>query len=189
MLSRPLSRAWLVAPIAIAALALPGSANAENAAATGTVTAGTLTFVNGTPSAVTFPPVALNGSDQVSSQTQTLDISDARGSGVGWNVTATSTAFNNGTVSLPNTATQITTAPVVACLPSISCVTPTNAITWPYTLPADTVAPTATKMYNAAAATGTGGIRVTPTWRLNVPATAAVGTYNSTWTLSLVSGP
>ena len=78
MLSRPLSRAWLVVPIAAASLALPTSASAETAAATGTVTAGTLTFVNGTPSAVTFPPVALNGSDQISSQTQTLDVSDAR---------------------------------------------------------------------------------------------------------------
>lgn len=189
MFSRFPSRAWLVAPIALAALMLPSSASAENAAATGTVTGGSLAFINASPTAVTFPPVALNGTDQVSSQTQLLDISDARGTGVGWNVTATSTAFNNGTVSLPNTATQITTAPAVACDVSVSCVTPTNSVPYPYTLPAAAVAPTATKMYNAAAATGTGALTVTPTWRLNVPATAAVGTYNSTWTLSLVSGP
>ncbi len=179
----------VAAPLALAPAALPAAANAATAAASETVTAGTLSFINASPTPVTFPPVALNGTDQTSSQTQTLDISDARGSGAGWNVTATSTAFNNGTVSLPNGSTTITTAPAVACDAGISCVTPTNSISYPYTLPAAAVAPAATKMYNAATSTGTGAMTVTPTWRLLVPATAAVGTYTSTWTLSLVSGP
>jgi hypothetical protein len=30
---------------------------------------------------------------------------------------------------------------------------------------------------------------VTPTWRLSVPANTFAGTYTSTWTISLVSGP
>jgi hypothetical protein len=30
---------------------------------------------------------------------------------------------------------------------------------------------------------------VTPTWRLSVPASTFAGTYTSTWTISLVSGP
>lgn len=179
----------LAASLALLAFALPTSAQAATAAASETVTGGALAFINATPTAVTFPATTLNGTDQVASQTQLLDISDARGTGAGWNVTATSTAFNNGSVSLSNGATTITTAPAVACDPSIACVTPTNAITYPYTLPAAATAPTATKMYNAAAATGTGALTVTPTWRLAVPATAAVGTYTSTWTLSLVSGP
>lgn len=168
---------------------LPSAAQAETAAASSTVTGGGLTFINGTPGAVTFPSVTLNGTDQVTTQTQPLDISDARGNGAGWNVTVTSTAFDNGTVSLPNDSTTVTGAPSAACVPSVSCVTPTNSIPYPYTLPAAAVAPAATKLYNAAATTGTGAVRVTPTWRLTVPATALVGTYNSTWTLSLVSGP
>ena len=178
-----------LAPLALVSLALPASSNAATAAASETVTGGALTFINASPTAVTFPATTLNGTDQVASQTQLLDISDARGTGAGWNVTATSTAFNNGSVSLPNGSTTITTAPSVACDPSIACVTPTNSITYPYTLPAAASAPTATKMYNAATSTGTGALTVTPTWRLAVPATAAVGTYTSTWTLSLVSGP
>lgn len=190
MLSQFRRRALLVAaPLAFAPLALPVAADAATAAASETVTGGPLAFINGSPTAVTFPPVALNGTDQTSSQTQTLDISDARGTGAGWNVTATSTAFNNGAESLPNGSTTITGAPAVACDVGISCVTPTNSITYPYTLPAAAVAPAATKMYNAATSTGTGAMTVTPTWRLLVPATAAVGTYTSTWTLSLVSGP
>jgi hypothetical protein len=34
-----------------------------------------------------------------------------------------------------------------------------------------------------------GNQTVTPTWRLAVPANTSPGTYTSTWTLSLVSGP
>ncbi len=184
---RPL-RLLLLAPL-LASCLLPSAAQGETAAASSTVTGGGLTFINGTPGAVTFPSVTLNGTDQTTTQTQPLDISDARGTGVGWNVTATSTAFNNGGSSLPNNSTTVTATPTSACVPTVSCVTPTNSIPYPYTLPADAVAPTATKLYNAAAATGTGAVRVTPTWRLTVPATALVGTYNSTWTLSLVSGP
>ena len=30
---------------------------------------------------------------------------------------------------------------------------------------------------------------VTATWKLSVPSSTYAGTYNSTWTLSLVSGP
>ena len=190
MLSLPRRVALLVtAPLSLFSLALPTTANAATAAASETVTGGGLAFINGSPSAVPFPPVALNGTDQTSSQTQTLDISDARGTGAGWNVTATSTAFNNGSVSLPNGSTTITGAPTVACDSGISCVTPTNSISYPYTLPAGGTAPLATKLYNAATNTGTGALTVTPTWRLLVPATAAIGTYNSTWTLSLISGP
>ena len=44
-------------------------------------------------------------------------------------------------------------------------------------------------MYNAAANTGLGNQTVTPTWRLAVPANTFAGTYASTWTISLVSGP
>lgn len=178
-----------VAPLAFLPLAMPTAADAATAAASETVTGGSLTFINGSPTAVTFPGVSLNGTDQTVSQTQTLDISDARGTGAGWNVTATSTAFNNGSVSLPIGSTTITTPPNVACDSGVACVTPTNSITYPYTLPAGGTAPGATKMYNAATSTGTGAMTVTPTWRLLVPATAAVGTYTSTWTMSLVSGP
>ncbi|MDO9356362.1 MAG: WxL domain-containing protein [Solirubrobacteraceae bacterium] len=177
-----------LAPLALIPIALPSAANAATAAATETVTGGSLTFINGSPSAVSFPSIALNGTDQTASQTQLLDISDARGTGAGWNITATSTSFSNGSVSLQG-STQITTAPAVACDAGIACVTPTNSVTYPYTLPSGATAPLATKMYNAATSTGTGALTVTPTWRLLVPATSAVGTYSSSWTMSLISGP
>jgi len=67
--------------------------------------------------------------------------------------------------------------------------TATSNISFPYTLPAGSTAPTATKLYNAAANTGLGNQTVAGTIRVAVPANAYAGTYTSTWTFSLVSGP
>ncbi|MBO9534849.1 MAG: WxL domain-containing protein [Solirubrobacteraceae bacterium] len=171
-------------------LALSGAESASAATADATVTGGTLSFINSTPSNVTFPGVTLNGSNQTVSQTQTLDISDARGTGVGWNVTATSTLFTSSGNTLPAGATTIASTPGVACDASVTCTVATpSGMSYPYTLPAAAVAPAATKMYNAAANTGLGAQTVTPTWTLAVPASARAGTYTSTWTFSLVSGP
>jgi hypothetical protein len=65
----------------------------------------------------------------------------------------------------------------------------TTTVVYPYSLPAATTAPTATKLVNAPAGTGMGDQTVTPTWALAIPATAYAGNYTSTWTLSLVSAP
>lgn len=185
----PTLRATTLAAILASFALAPGAANAATAAATGEVEAGSLTFVNSTPEAVEFPTVTLNGEDQTVVKKQVIDILDATGSGAGWRMTATSTTFTDGAKTLPNTAVTFNTVPDVACQPTKVCVTPTNSIGAIYNLPADTVAPAATTFFNAAAATGTGNVRVEPTWRLTVPATALVGTYSSTWTISLVSGP
>lgn len=182
-------RLRLVVPLGLL-VALSGAGAAQAATADATVTGGTLSFINSTPSNVTFPSVTLNGSNQTTSQTQTLDISDARGTGVGWNVTATSTLFTSGGNTLPAGAVTIASTPTVACDASVTCTTATTSgMSYPYTLPAAAVAPVATKMYNAAANTGMGAQTVTPTWQLAVPASAKAGSYTSTWTFSLVSGP
>lgn len=171
-------------------LALTGAESASAATADATVTGGTLSFINSTPSDVTFPGVTLNGSNQTVSQTQTIDISDARGTGVGWNVTATSTLFTDGGNVLPSGSVTIPSTPAVACDAGVTCTpaTPTG-MSYPYSLPSDVVAPPALKLYNAAANTGLGAQTVTPTWNLLVPASARAGNYTSTWTFSLVSGP
>jgi hypothetical protein len=56
-------------------------------------------------------------------------------------------------------------------------------------VPAGSTAPTATKLLNAATASGVGNQTVTPTFKLAVPANTYAGTYTSTWTLTLASGP
>ena len=182
----------LLAAVAACTAALGLSAPAAGAAtATANLTAGALAFVS-TPPNVTFT-ATLNGADQNVTATQALDIGDSTGSGAGWNVTATSTTFSTGGGSpklLPTTATTVQSAPTVACDSGVTCTTATvSGLSYPYSLPAAGTAPTATKLFNAAANTGMGNQTVTPTWRLSVPANATAGTYTSTWTLSLVSAP
>jgi hypothetical protein len=158
-----------------------------------TLTAGSLAFINSTPAAtITFPATTLNGANQTVSATLAFDIGDATGSGSGWNVTATSTTFTSGSHTLPTTATTVPSAPTPSCDASAAgCTVATNSVSFPYTLPAATTAPTATKLFDASANTGMGDQSFTPTWSLAIPANAvASGTaYTSTWTFSLVSGP
>ena len=154
---------------------------------TATITAGTLAFVSA-PGNITFA-ATLNGADQTVTQTQAIDVGDATGSGTGWNLTATSTTFTAGAKTLATTATTVTAAPTDVCDGGATCTLATNSIGYPYTLPAATTAPTATKLFNGAANTGLGNQTITPSWKLSVPASTLTGSYTSTWTLSLVSGP
>jgi hypothetical protein len=180
---------FLTALMASMGLLLSSTAPAGATTATATLSAGSLAFVS-EPPAVSFS-ATLTGLDQAVTTTQALDIGDHTGSGTGWNITSTSTTFATGAPvhTLSTSATTVATAPTVACDASASCTLATNSVTYPYTLPAAGTAPTATKLYNATANTGLGNQTVTPTWKLAVPAGTFAGTYTSTWTLSLVSGP
>jgi len=176
--------ATAAAVFAWGALASPG---AGAVTATASITAGSLAFVS-SPSAISFA-ATLNGADQNVTSAQTFDVGDATGSGTGWNITATSTTFTTGTHSLGTSATTVTSAPTVACDSGATCSTATNAISYPYALPAATTAPTATKLYNAAANSGMGKQTVTATFSLALPANTYAGSYTSTWTYSLASAP
>lgn len=170
------------------ALLIAAPAGATSASAT--LTAGSLGFAS-TPGNVTFPSVALDGANKTVTATQALDIADATGSGAGWNLTGTSTLFTAGSHALPGGSATIGSAPAAAtCDSGVTC-TPagSNAVSYPYSLPAGATAPTATKLFSAAAGTGLGDQTLSPTWTLAIPANAYAGNYNSTWTLSLVSGP
>jgi hypothetical protein len=140
------------------------------------------------PGTASFPTVTLDGTDQTASTTVTLKPDDESAGHVGWNVTETSTTFNDGSGhTLPTTAT-VTTAASTATTGG-NWVMPTNSITYPVTLPAGATAPTPVKAYNAASATGQGPTNVTLTYQLAVPANAHHGTFTSTWTFAIVSGP
>ena len=174
--------------VATLVLASLDAAPAGAATATATITAGTLAFV-GAPPNVNFS-ATLNGLNQTVTATQALDVSDATGSNAGWDITATSTTFaTGGGPTLATSATTVASAPTRVCDASSSCTLATNSVGYPYTLPAGASAPTATKVFNAAANTGEGNQTVTVTWSLAVPAATVPGTYTSTWTISLASGP
>ncbi|MDQ8043979.1 MAG: WxL domain-containing protein [Solirubrobacteraceae bacterium] len=139
------------------------------------------------PSTLDFPATVLSGLDQTRAAVINLDVNDQTGSGAGWNVTATSTTFRSGSFSLPTSAASITGASPVAS--SGNCVMPTNGIAYPVTVPAGSTAPTAAKVFNAAASTGAGPVDLDLSVSLAIPASARVGTYVSTWTITLVAGP
>lgn len=135
-----------------------------------------------------FPAVTLNGADQNVTTTLAVKPDDESAGHAGWNITETSTTFNDGAGhTLPTTAT-VTTGSSTATTGG-NCVMPTNSITYPVTLPAGSTAPTAVKVFNAAAATGQGPTNVTLNYKLSVPANAYHGTFTSTWTIAIVSGP
>ena len=139
------------------------------------------------PPAVSFPTTVLNGIDQTKDTTVRATITDLRTTATGWNLSATSTRFTNGTSFLANDATTIESADPAAA--AGNCSMPTSSIGYPVTLPAGATAPTATRLFNAASGTGRGPLTVDLGLRLKVPARARVGTYASVWTLTLAAGP
>lgn len=139
------------------------------------------------PATASFPSSTLDGTNQTASTTVALTSNDQTGSGAGWNVTGTSTTFTTGTRTLSTSATQVNS--VTGTAGGGNCSTATNSITYPITLPAGSTAPTAVKLYNASAGTGAGPVNLTATMILSLPANSYVGTYSSTWTFAIVSGP
>ena len=178
----------LTASVALAAavLVLAASALAGTVTATTTVTgAGSLSLSHGATSSLSS---TLDGTDQNVTYTVPLTMVDARGTGAGWNLTITSTTFTTGAKTLATTASSITGI-TSACNGGGTCTSATNAITYPLTVPAAATAPTAVKIFNAAAASGLGRFTVTPTISVAIPGNSFSGTYTSTLTVAAVSGP
>jgi hypothetical protein len=120
-----------------------------------------------------------------------MTVNDATGSGTGWNVTITSTTFSTGggTPKTLSTSASTTTGVTSLCSGGTTCTNPTNAIGYPLAIPAGATAPTAVKLFNAAANTGMGSFTITPTNQVSIPANTFAGTYTSTVTVAVVSGP
>ena len=132
-----------------------------------------------TASPVIAPGATLNGLDQKKTFTVVTSIANTSsgGSTAGWNETASATIPASGTQQLP--ALIVTAVTATGGSPNA-----TNAITWPITL-----GPTAVKVFNAALNTGLGTMAVTHTLQISYPANALPGTYLSSMTFSLISGP
>ena len=156
----------------------------------GTVNAGSTLTATGVGSP-TFN-LTLNGVDQTTTYALPVSVVDARGlaAGGGWNLTITSTTFNDGAGhTFPTTASTMTGV-ATACGASSTCLAPTNAVAnTSLSVPAGTVAPAAVKWENAATATGLGTNTVTATISVAVPANVFAGSYSSTVTVAIVAGP
>lgn len=140
-----------------------------------------------TPPATASFTGSLNGANTSTSGSFTVTVDDETGTGSGWNLEGTSTTLSNGTHTLPTTTTTITSG--LATADSGNCSLPTNSINFPVTLPAAATAPTAVKLFDAAASTGAGPADITLGAKVSVPPNAYAGTYTSTWTLTVASGP
>lgn len=177
----------VIAVAAMTALVLPSSGLALSVTATGTVSGSTLSV--STSSTPSFSANLDNG-DSTPTYSVALTTQDTRGTGGGWNETITSTQFTTG---VPNNYTLATNASTVTGVTQAGAsgtnTAATNAITYPVSIPAGSGPPTAVKLFNAAANTGMGKFTITPTVGVFVPQNSFAGTYTSTVTLAIVSGP
>jgi len=134
---------------------------------------------------------------------QQLTVDDSSGTGAGWHITVSATTFTTGTHTLPDTGIIIVTGsvssltsadPGVAC--AGSCILPANTTAYPVSIDTAASSPPASTLYDASAGTGVGSITVGGSdaadpigWWVLVPVTAYAGSYTSTVTLTLASGP
>jgi hypothetical protein len=169
------------------------------------ISAGTLTLT--APTTLAFPTTTLTTASQwISDQNapdQTLVVSDARGSNAGWNVNIKATPFTcsgcSGTPTLgggfkvngDTTNNAAVTSPTLKCTVASTCTTPTNSVTYPASITTDGTS--TTELVNAAVGTGGGSVTFGDTapvaWWLEVPPTAIAGSYTSTITLAVSTGP
>src|SRR2546421_4334030 len=131
--------------ILIFTMAIGGSTIAafadSSTGATVAVTGGSLSETG--PSTVSATPVTLNGSDQTTTYSMGLTVTDPRGSGGGWNLTITSTMFTSGSNKLSTTASSINAVPSLTCFAGSSCPNPDHSpISYPLGVPAAATAPT-----------------------------------------------
>jgi hypothetical protein len=177
---------FILIGLGVLALVLAAVAVAGTVTTTATVTgAGSLSLSNGTTASISD---TLDGSDQTVNYTLPLTMNDLRGSGAGWNLTMTSTTFNDGTHTLATGASSLASA-TSSCTAGGTCTNPTNSVSYPLTVPAGATAPTAVKVFNAAANTGMGRFTVTPSINVSIPGNSFAGSYASTLTIAAVSGP
>jgi hypothetical protein len=135
---------------------------------------------------------------------QQLTATDNTATGAGWHITVSATTFTTGPKSLPNAgAVNFTgsvssslagTAPTATCVGS--CTLPTDTTTYPVVMATAVSSPTVYTVYDTSVSTGEGVMTIGGSaatdpigWWVQVPASVYVGSYTSTVTLEVVSGP
>jgi len=129
----------------------------------------------------------LDGSDRVAAYTTSLDIADTRETASGWHLTAAATQFATAgptPQTLPADASSI--SGVTATCAVEPCIAPINAIAYPVAVAAGGPS---VKFFSAGSGSGSGRFTIAPTTSVTIPANAHSGTYSSTVTYTLASGP
>jgi hypothetical protein len=134
------------------------------------------------PLAPILSPIEMSGFDRTATGTLGLfDMRDARGNGAGWNLVLCASDFINQDDPagiIPSSAFVVTPAPPVIL---IAGNTPPQSF-------GGSLAPSL-KILTAATNTGMGRFQVEPLVNLAIPADTLAGTYDSTLTLTLATGP
>jgi hypothetical protein len=166
--------------------ALAASAAADPVTGTSTVNAGELTMDASDAPAV---DLTLDGTDHTVSDEFDITVNDDTGSGAGWNLQITSTIFSADGGKTLAADTAAITGVSVANAGAGTYTAPVNGTTYgPLTVPAGAAEP-GVKFFSAAADTGMGRFKITPTFQVFVPANAYAGNYSSTITITVASGP
>ncbi len=135
---------------------------------------------------------------------QQFTLDDETGTGAGWHITVAATTLTNGSHTLANAGTFVftgstssvtaITAPSASC--SASCTPPVNTTTYPVAITTAASSPTPATVISASAGSGMGPVvlgghsAASPAgWWVNVPANATAGSYVTTVTVAVVSGP
>ena len=165
---------------------------------TGAWTSQTIALRDATAAGLSISPAStasfsanIDGGDQTPAYNIPITVLDTRtgaSAGLGWNLTITSTTLTTGTASLATTATKVTGV-TATCANGGICVSPTNSTTYPVTVPAGSTAPTAVKFASVAATTGEGAFSMPASMQVSVPQNSFAGSYSSTVTIAVVSGP
>jgi len=164
-----------------------GNVNSQAGVTPGTLSssAGGATPVNAT----------LAGSSQTATFSVPITVNDNTGSGTGWGLDITASSFTCGScanaLGTPTTRTlvaglKIASEPTPTCTGS-SCVNPTDPVSYA----SHFVVPTGTaqEFYGAQMDTGMGNFTLTSTFTVTFPPTSFAGSYSSTMTISITSGP
>jgi hypothetical protein len=143
------------------------------------------------PGAVNFPNYALGGVNGTANGVLSIDVlpSNFALAATPWSLAMTSTTLTSGAHTLSTAATTVN-APISSCDGALACSTaaPRSADpTYPFTVPAGASAPTATTLFSDQS--GTGAQTLSFNFIVAVPANSYAGTYTSTWTLTIQSGP
>lgn len=143
-----------------------------------------LTIVVPLQGSLTAPAVTLNGLDQTTSATASLSIVDTAGDGWALTAWAPRPSGSNGSLGSLSVASQ----PSTSGCSGVACKRPNpTGMSWPVTL--GTSSSGAAKIYNAADNTGFGTNVVSVDFTVSVPANARAGTYSTTITLAISTGP
>lgn len=175
-------RKWLVllAIITLTAFIIYGTSTILADTITVVVGGGSLSMSSGGNQ--TIGAVTLDGTDKTSTGSMgTLSVTDARGSGAGWNVTTSATDFfKSGDPSKTISKSGF----IVPSIPGVSTISGNTA---PTSFSGNLG--TGFKLLSAALNQGMGSYETSPSLELAIPAETFIGTYDSTLTVTVTSGP